>query len=283
MNLINVIKEEVLSFVNEIAWEETIESQIQSQRVPLTKSIGEILYGKANRVKVFHITDIEGVLGLKNIVGTKKSISTFTCMDKQNINKVRGIKTRGGVLCEIDGDLIIQTTKDIWSHVDENGTRWADVITFFVGCGDLMDEWSNATNKFRKHHRGYDPAASIQEYFHVANNFFMKNKHEILSCFSDDKDTDEIWNELLVNNIIIGDIYWNGTGEVERKLWEKYHSDYDMFVEKYNEWYKTVLGQLNEVASGTVYHINQEDMTPERFFEERGGSFTCMTHKIAAE
>jgi hypothetical protein len=283
MNLINVIKEEVSLFINEVAWEESVKSQIQAQRIPLTRGIGEILYGEANKVRAFHITDIEGALMLKKIQGTQKSISTFTCMDKQDIIKVRGIKTRGGVLCEIVGDLIIQTTKDIWSHVDEKGTRWADVIKFFVGCGDLMDEWSNVTDKFRKFHRGYDPATSIQEYFHVADNFFMKHKHEILSCFSNDKDTDEVWNELLVNNIIIGDMYWNGDGDMNDELWDKYGDNYDTYNKKYYEWYETVLKQLNTVSSGTVYHINQEDMTPERFFEEKGGSFTCMTHKIAAE
>lgn len=283
MNLINVIKEEVLLFMNEVAWKNNVKRLISAQEIPLTNNITKILYGETNRVRGFHITDIEGALRLKNIQKTKKSISTFTCLEKSALNKVRGVQTHGGVLCEIVGDLIVHAPKDIWTSVDENGTRWTDPLTFFVECGNLMDEWDNVTEKFRKHHRGYDPTASIREYFQITNMFFMKHKHEILSCFSVDKDRDDLWNELLVNNFIIGDIYWDGSGEMSDKLWDEYHDDYDTYSKKYYEWYETVLKQLNAVSSGRVYHINQKDMTPERFFVEKGGTFACMTHKIAAE
>ena len=82
------------------------------------------------RVSVFHIggelkSDIQQV---GRIIGKKSSLSTFTAVDKgEKLAKGQGIQTKGGVIYQIEGTLLVDT-KDIQSTPDKTGRRWVPPI-----------------------------------------------------------------------------------------------------------------------------------------------------------
>jgi len=79
------------------------------------------------RSKAFHVTDFDGVHKLKRLQGGKKSISAFYNMDDYIIQS--GIKTHGGYVVELEGDVLAAAPDDISSQPDKTGRRWLTFST----------------------------------------------------------------------------------------------------------------------------------------------------------
>ena len=56
------------------------------------------------------------------LIGKKKSLSAFTEMNPSAL--VGGVQTRGGVVADIEADILIEYPDDIFSTPDSNGRRW---------------------------------------------------------------------------------------------------------------------------------------------------------------
>jgi len=93
-------------------------------KIPLSPSIMKRVWPKSVRSKVFHLTDLDGVYKLTKL-GKKKSISAFYNIDDHMISS--GIKTEGGYVVELEGDVLAASPDDISSQPDKSGRRW---ITF---------------------------------------------------------------------------------------------------------------------------------------------------------
>ena len=77
------------------------------------------------RITAFHVTDRIGLKKLIKIQGQKKSISTFTKLAGSDFDRVfEGIETEGGIIIELEGNVIIKTNTDIYSFMDSSGYRW---------------------------------------------------------------------------------------------------------------------------------------------------------------
>ena len=80
------------------------------------------------RVSVFHIGNAEYADDVKNIariVGKKSALSTFTKVDKgEKLAKGKGIQTGGGIIYQIEGTLLVASTRDMQSMPDNTGRRW---------------------------------------------------------------------------------------------------------------------------------------------------------------
>jgi len=97
--------------------------QISQMKIPLTsKTMSWIFNVQLPRVTVFHVTSGIGLEKLKKLQNKKKSISAFFNMTADYIDS--GIKTEGGVVAELDANIIISSKSDIMSQPDKTGRRW---------------------------------------------------------------------------------------------------------------------------------------------------------------
>ena len=93
--------------------------------IPLSPSIMKRIWPKSIRSKAFHLTDFDGVKKLKGMQKGKRSISAFYNMDDYMITS--GIKTEGGYVVELEGDVLAASPDDISSQPDKSGRRWITV------------------------------------------------------------------------------------------------------------------------------------------------------------
>ena len=115
------------------AWTESLSTMLfdlprtgfKDLKLPLSPSIMKRIWPKSVRSKAFHLTDFDGVKKLKGMQGKKRSISAFYNIDDYMISS--GIKTEGGYVVELEGDVLAASPDDISSQPDKSGRRW---ITF---------------------------------------------------------------------------------------------------------------------------------------------------------
>ena len=77
---------------------------------------------KISSFKAFHLTDFDGLKKLKGMQKGKRSISAFYNMDDYMIGS--GIKTHGGYVVELEGDVLAAAPDDVSSQPDKSGRRW---------------------------------------------------------------------------------------------------------------------------------------------------------------
>ena len=95
--------------------------------IPLSPSIMSRIWPKSIRSKAFHLTDFDGLHKLKGLQGGKRSISAFYNMDDYMIQS--GIRTEGGYVVELEGDILAAAPDDISSQPDKTGRRWLTFST----------------------------------------------------------------------------------------------------------------------------------------------------------
>ena len=117
------------------AWTESLSTMLfdlpraglKDLKIPLSPSIMKRVWPKSVRSKAFHVTDFTGVGKLKKLQGKKKSISAFYNMDDIIIQS--GIKTEGGYVVELEGDVLAASPDDVSSQPDKSGRRWLTFST----------------------------------------------------------------------------------------------------------------------------------------------------------
>ena len=140
-------KKRFKSFSQEIkeaapAWQESLSTAlfdlpragISDVRIPLSPSIFKRIWPKSIRSTAFHVTDYDGVAKLKKIQGKKRSISAFYNMDYDMISY--GIRTEGGYVVELVGDVLIAAPEDLATAPDKSGRRWITVSTLMNNPDD---------------------------------------------------------------------------------------------------------------------------------------------------
>ena len=116
-----------------VAWTESLSTMLfdlpreglKDLKIPLSPAIFKRIWPESIRSKAFHVTDFDGVHKLKRLQGGKKSISAFYNIDDYILQG--GIKTEGGYVVELEGDVLAAAPDDISSQPDKTGRRW---ITF---------------------------------------------------------------------------------------------------------------------------------------------------------
>ena len=98
-------------------------SEVPNMKIPFTSKTMEWIFKvQLPRATVFHVTNIDGFKKLKRLQNKKKSISAFFNMEASSLES--GIKTEGGVVAELDANIIISSKSDIMSQPDKTGRRW---------------------------------------------------------------------------------------------------------------------------------------------------------------
>ena len=142
------------------AWTESLSTALfdlpraglKDVRIPLSPSIFKRLWPKAVRSTAFHVTDYDGVAKLKKMQGKKRSISAFYNMDYDMISY--GIRTEGGYIVEMEGDVLVAAPDDIASAPDKSGRRWITLSTLLdpvsdhgFGGGTKLKGFENEVNE----------------------------------------------------------------------------------------------------------------------------------------
>jgi len=111
------------------AWTESLSTMLfdlprvglKDVKIPLSPSIMKRIWPKSIRSKAFHVTNDDGVRKMKKLQGGKRSISAFYNIHPSMIG---GIKTEGGYVIELEGDVLVAAPDDISSQPDKTGRRW---------------------------------------------------------------------------------------------------------------------------------------------------------------
>ncbi len=94
---------------------------------PLTPNIAKIINGeKAVRVDAFHITSAKKASRLKQLEGSKKSISAMTKVPQYSLEDLSGVHSHG-VMFSLEGNVLLKSIEDIMSTPDESGRRWINI------------------------------------------------------------------------------------------------------------------------------------------------------------
>ena len=104
-------------------------------KIPISGPMFKRIWPDTIRATVFHATTPELLNYLKKLEGKKKSISAFFSMSAQAIEG--GIATEGGVVAELDADILISAKDDIMSQVDKTGRRWVELSWFENALGNI--------------------------------------------------------------------------------------------------------------------------------------------------
>jgi len=238
-----------------------------SLQIPISGPMFKRIWPDTIRATVFHTTDLEGLEGIKKLEGGKKSISAFFSMMSRYME--RGVATGGGIVVEMDADVLISAKDDIMSQVDKTGRRWVEMSWFQnanmtgPGFGNVEKELNTLiTNLVKKHltkilgkntvintHEyelwggmkrhlkgdGQKLKLVIKDYFDGVEKVIKKNKKVMGSIFygyaKSKRMTDNAWDEQVVNNIKITKIHYLPKEEEVEK--EEQQENIDAFVAKY--------------------------------------------------
>jgi len=100
--------------------------EISQMKIPLSsKMLTWIFNVQLPRVTVFHVTSGIGFEKLMRLQNKKKSISAFFNMTADYIDQ--GIKTEGGIVVELDANILMSSKSDILSMPDKTGRRWVEL------------------------------------------------------------------------------------------------------------------------------------------------------------
>ena len=76
-------------------------------------------------ITTFHNLDWFAIKNqLPKVIGKKKSISTYTTDTEGHLLKGGGVQTKGGIVLELEGKVLVAGTEDLGSVPDEAGRRW---------------------------------------------------------------------------------------------------------------------------------------------------------------
>ena len=100
--------------------------QMSNMQIPLTSSTMEWIFQvQLPRATVFHVTNAIGLGKLKRLQNKKKSISAFFNMDASTMES--GIQGGGGLVVELDANIIMSGKGDLMSMPDKTGRRWVEL------------------------------------------------------------------------------------------------------------------------------------------------------------
>ena len=138
-----------------VAWTQSLSTMLfdlpragfEDLKIPLSSPIFKRIWPESIRSKVFHLTDFQGVHKLKRLQGGKKSISAFFNMESYMISS--GIRTEGGYVVELVGDILAAAPDDISSQPDKTGRRWLTFSTI-MNSSTASDPGLGGKSKLKK-------------------------------------------------------------------------------------------------------------------------------------
>ena len=211
----------------------------RDDHIPISGPMLKRIWPKSIRATVFHATDLKGLHKLVRMEGSKKTISAFFSMMGKYMGT--GVATGGGIVAELEADVLVSARDDIMSKVDKTGRRWV-TLDFFASAarnylgrdrfamvekefsklkqdlvekyvdgnyGDFLEAW----HEMREHlkYDGRKIAAVIKDYFDGVEKILKRHEDlmgSIMYGYARSKrQTDNSWDEQIVNNFTIKKIH----------------------------------------------------------------------------
>jgi len=211
--------------------------------IPLSGPMFKRIWPDTIRTTVFHTTDLRGLESLKRLEGGKKTISAFFSMMSKYMEG--GIASGGGIVIEMEADVLVSASDDIMSQVDNKGRRWVEMSWFAnaqrYGTGpafgkverELNDLIRNLVlkhlepilgNRARTDHEyvlwgnmkrelkdSKKLSLVIKDYFDGVEKIIKKNSEVMGNIFygyaKSKRQTENAWDEQIVNNIEITKVH----------------------------------------------------------------------------
>ena len=195
--------------------------------IPMTPKTMKQILGDTP-VSAFHNVDwFNAKKQIPNIIGKKKSISTYTGDTSNRLSMGGGVQTLGGVVLQVQGKVLVAGTEDLGSVPDEAGRRWIHPNTFGKIVGMKQFEGGGGGIYYRKMLYKYDSkledllwkyktsllvmpsdppdvkkrfpmynnkqkAELIKRYIDASNKFLLANKNIIKKTFEDNVNNPKI-------------------------------------------------------------------------------------------
>jgi len=99
-----------------------------ADHIPMSGPMLKRIWPDTIRATVFHVLDAEDIYELKKLEGKKKSISAFFSMMARQFEG--GIAAGGGVVAELDADVLVSARDELRCTVDKTGRRWVELSWF---------------------------------------------------------------------------------------------------------------------------------------------------------
>ena len=259
-----------------------------SVHVPLTTKFMQSILGKERVSvfhigNAEYSSDIQNV---GRIVGKKSALSTFTKVDKgEKLAKGKGIQSQGGIIYQLEGSLLVAGIRDMQTHPDKTGRRWVspEYLAGKVAGMKMYKELQNYVKGNKRTKQRFDtiqfefsreidrdmPDISYEErqgmvmkemnriknkWIKTYINFCMKMmkkykkqiKRHILS--QKDKPSKFGWNEIIVNQIKIKDIFLLSRVDWQKSEAEKIATGTVTVGSpaQFRKWYKQRGGVIND-------------------------------------
>ena len=214
-----------------------------SLSIPISGPMFKRIWPDTIRTTVFHVLSAYDIYKLKKLEGGKKTISAFFTMMSRYLEG--GIAAGGGVVAELEADVIVSASDDIMSQVDNKGRRWVEMSWFAnaqrYGTGpafgkverELNDLIRNLVlkhlepilgNRARTDHEyvlwgnmkrelkdSKKLSLVIKDYFDGVEKIIKKNSEVMGNIFygyaKSKRQTEQAWDEQIVNNIEITKVH----------------------------------------------------------------------------
>jgi len=196
--------------------------------LPLTPTISKLLGGGRNQ-EAFHLTSLEFLPNLKKIRGNK-SISTFT---KGMGSVIKNVNVKPDVLVKLEGNVVLSSEKDAFTHLDKSGMRWVNLETIQNNRKKYNFIWDAFSGKVSKYMSDrYDLGMTqedidekficdfwsklkakekkdIKDFYikHVETLLQNKTYLDIIKEFLENNKTDYIHNEIVMNKFKVLGVY----------------------------------------------------------------------------
>ena len=208
-------------------------------QIPMSSTMFKRIFPDTIRTTVFHVTGADLLDDLKKLEGKKKSISAFFKMLAHTLES--GVVGGGGVVVEMDADIIVSGDTDVNTSVDKTGRRWAPmgfIVRSQLRTPKIKSVFKDLEKMLRKiikthsaypnqidsntivawkelddERRNYPKIMSliIRDYYDGVEKVFKKHKTIIGKALYDyaknNKLTDDAWDEQVVNNIKIKKVH----------------------------------------------------------------------------
>ena len=119
-------------YLGEAQWQQStsrmifdVGTRITDLKFPMSSSMFKRVWPDSFRATVFHVTGPQDFAKVVKLQGKKASISAFFEMAAHYLNT--GVQTKGGVVVELDADVLVSGSQDIMSAPDNGGRRWVDL------------------------------------------------------------------------------------------------------------------------------------------------------------
>ena len=205
----------------------------ESPALILSSTMIDRIFGQT-KVDAWHVTDLDGLKGLKRIEGKKSSISVLTDIEPGRVKIfTKGVETGGGYCVSLEGSLLVSADFDIYSERLEGGRRAIAIEseTYPNLYKDMIKMQDKMWNKYGE--KGKLDAG--QDFNKLGNSLDQKQKGQFIKEWIDNceailkknkKAQEELrkigrhelstYNESVVNQIKIKRVYVINDNKLER-------------------------------------------------------------------